>query len=111
MPDTHKIYLLTVINSRFNVVTRTSPKSVRTWAWQPTFEALELSLVTNIDFYAESGYYDYAVIEEVEAGSIGPHKVMRWYEFLYSTETGTHTLQPLRDVPEFATHAYTWSIG
>ncbi len=103
---TDAIYVLTVLGSH-------RKWDSRSWDWHSTFEEAENSLYASVDFYAECGYYDYAVIEKLEARSIGPHDEMGWYKIVYDVEaTGgkRHTVEKCAK-PEELKHIVNWSLG
>jgi hypothetical protein len=62
-------------------------KRHRTWGWFPTLKDAEEAVMTNDGDMYEMGYYNTAVIEEVEWGSCALAKAEHWYTAPYLRDT------------------------
>ncbi len=82
------IYLVTVLNIEEGRVLHD-----RTWGWHPTLEeAVECIKKNDGDIY-ENGSYNYALVEEMPAGSLAICEQEHWFKVIPYREPGAHSVK------------------
>lgn len=85
--------------------------SNRAWVAFPTAEEAIKDLHKYPDFYLESGYYNYLLIEKHVMGSIMPdEKSNIWYSASFDPKTGTYSLAKC-ECPKQLEHTVNWGLG
>jgi hypothetical protein len=86
----------------------------RSWAWFSSYEEAEKSLHRNTDWYCESGYYKWLLIETVHEGNpyqgdLVEHQ--KWFKADYNADSREYTITSLAEAPESLRNSVCWSIG
>lgn len=83
----------------------------RVWGWYRTIKDCEFAIENNVGDLFEY-YYNYACIEEVQAGIWAETKVIQWYKATYTkqnTEQGPDIVKC--DPPPYAKNACNFTMG
>jgi hypothetical protein len=101
------IYTLTVIEKTPG--SHTAVRDHRTWLWVASLEQAERLMVDVREWLFESGFYEYAVIEEVPEG-FGIARAKAWYRASVS-EDGESVSVDKSVAPEWADRIVNWGMG
>ena len=106
VPDTGKtIFVLTVLYLNPGVgseAPHTAIEHQRTWGWFSNLEDAEHAVLVNDTDMYECGYYNAAVVEEMQEGTIAHAVAEHWYRARWDEATDTYVVTRAEKPPWLA---------
>lgn len=87
------------------------PSRPRVWGWYASIHDAEIAILTNATDMFECGYYNYAIIEEVDEGVLPICRNVGMYKAIYDKEHSNDPLVSKVKKPAWAKRVYNWSMG
>lgn len=99
------IYTVTVVYRNGNSSQRT-----RTWGWYSDKKTAEKHILSNATDMFEAGYYNHAIIEEVDEGILPLCRYAGIYKAYYKPSVYNPIVKKIR-MPSWCKNIVNWSMG